>query len=182
MRERIRKMSKRSSLGLLLFGLLAVMIFSARIDKAWSYFTTFATAAGGYTVHLGDNTTVNEEFSNWQKHIAIKNEAGAKPVYIRARAYCGADYELTYSDESGKWTPASDGFYYYSDPVAGGETANELLVNIGNVPEEVESIKDFNVVVVYESIPVLYNEDGTPDPNNPQYWENQELDITTKSE
>lgn len=182
MRERIRKMSKRSSLGLFLLGLLTVMVLSANIKGAWSYFTTYATAKGGYPVKLGDNTTVEEEFSNWQKHVKIKNEDGAKAVYIRARAYCGADYELTYSDDSGKWSPASDGFYYYSDPVDGGQTADELLVNIGNVPEDVKSIKDFNVVVVYESIPVLYNEDGKPDPNTPDYWDNMELDITTVTE
>lgn len=45
----------------------------------------------------------------------------------------------------------------------GGKTAKELSVRIGNVPEE--ELKDgltFNVIVIYESTPVLYREDGTP--------------------
>lgn len=36
-------------------------------------------------------------------------------------------------------------------------------MSIGNIPEE--ELKDnltFNVIVIYESTPVMYNEDGTP--------------------
>ena len=38
----------------------------------------------------------------------------------------------------------------------------ELTVTIKNVPEDVEPGTDFNVVVIYESTPVLYDSDGNP--------------------
>lgn len=86
----------------------------------------------------------------------------SEPVYIRVKAFCGSEYSLVFSDESGKWTPGEDGYYYYSDIVNGGGTTDELLVKIENVPEDVTDADSFNVVVVYESTPVLYREDGTP--------------------
>lgn len=139
-----------------------MLILSAAIGSAWSYFTTYTEARGGYTVRLGDETTIDEEFSDWTKKVSIASEEGAEPVYIRAKAFCGNEFQLIYSDESGKWTLGDEGWYYYSDILYGGETADTLLVKIENIPEEVKDSDSFNVVVVYESTPVLYNEDGEP--------------------
>ena len=63
---------------------------------------------------------------------------------------------LTYADDEGKWTPGEDGCYYYSDVVpAGGET-QELRIGIDHMDRE----ESFNVIVVQESTPVLYDEQG----------------------
>lgn len=57
------------------------------------------------------------------------------------------------------WTLGEDGYYYYKDMIpAGGSTANELLVKIDNM----DSKEDFNVVVIQECAPVLYDENGNP--------------------
>ena len=139
-----------------------LLVMAATIESAWAYFTTYAEAKGGYTLSLGDKTTVTEEFSAWTKHVAITSTEDSEPVYIRVKAFCGSEYSLVFSDASGKWTPGEDGYYYYSDIVYGGGTTDELLVKIENVPEDVKDADSFNVVVVYESTPVLYREDGTP--------------------
>jgi hypothetical protein len=43
-----------------------------------------------------------------------------------------------------------------------GQTTEELLVRIGDVPTELAESASLNVVVVYESTPVLYDAQGQP--------------------
>ena len=52
-----------------------------------------------------------------------------------------------------------DGYWYYSDIVPVSGNTEELLAQIA-IPEEYK--ESFNVVVVQECTPVLYEEDGTP--------------------
>lgn len=144
-----------------LAALAFVLIFTMAGGSAWAYFTTFAEARGSYPISLGDETTVQEEFSAWTKHVTITVSEDSEPVFIRARAFCGSQYSLVYSDAGGKWTPSSDGYYYYSDPVAAGGSTDVLDIKINDVPEDVKDSASFNVVVVYETTPVLYREDGT---------------------
>ncbi len=145
-----------------LTALAIILILTAAIDGAWAYFTTYTEAKGGYTISLGDKTTVEEDFSAWTKHISITSASDSEPVYIRVKAFCGSAYSLVFSDTNGKWTPGGDGYYYYSDIVYGGGATEELLIKIENVPEDVEDADSFHVAVIYESTPVLYKEDGTP--------------------
>lgn len=145
----------------LLAALAVSLTLSAGAGSAWAYFTTYANASGGYTLSLGDKTTVSENFSSWTKHVVITSQADSKPVYVRAKAFCGSDYELVYSG-SDKWSPNSDGYYYYSDILNGGDSTDALDVKIENIPEEVKNGDSFNVVVIYETTPVRYHEDGTP--------------------
>ena len=134
----------------ILAALAVILTLSAASGSAWAYFTTYAQA------------TVEEDFSACTKHVSIKSEPDSEPVYIRVRAFCGEAYQLVYSDASGKWSPDSDGYYYYSDVVKGGEATDVLDIKIENVPEDVKDPASFNVVVIYETTPVLYREDGTP--------------------
>ncbi len=165
-------------IGVVLAALAAVVAIGSGTGVAWAYFTTYAEAQGGQNLELGDWTEIEEDFYDWTKHVSIVSEPGSQPVYIRAKAFCGGDYLLEYSSESGKWEPGGDGYYYYGDILNGGETAEELLVRIQGIPadEELEDGDSFNVVVIYESAPVRYGADGTPlasllqgEPN-PEIW------------
>ena len=44
----------------------------------------------------------------------------------------------------------------------GGEQTDELDIKLSNIPDSAVAGDSFTVVVVYETTPVLYNEDGTP--------------------
>lgn len=150
---------KRIRYYLAFFALAGVM--TAGIGRAWAYFTTYAEAQGSIAIELGDETEIEERFSGWVKHVTVTSEEGSEPVYIRAKAFGGGRYSLTYSGEG--WSEGTDGYYYYDGMVPGGGKTTELSVSIGNIPEE--ELKDnltFNVIVIYESTPVMYNEDGTP--------------------
>lgn len=149
---------------LILSALAAAMVLTGTVGTALSYFTANTEAEGGYRIELGDTTKVTEDFSNWTKHVVVTSEEDSQPVYIRVKAFCGSEYSLVYSDGDGNWTPGSDGYYYYTPIVNAGESTSALDIHIENVPatEELKDADSFNVVVIYESTPVQYREDGTP--------------------
>lgn len=150
---------KKAKYSLVLLAL--VMVMTAGIGKAWAYFTTYASAEGSITITLGDETEITEEFSNWEKRVTITSNEDSEPVYIRAKAFSSSSYPLVYSGDG--WTLGEDDYYYYNEIVPGGGKTSVLSVKIENVPtEKVEDGTSFNVVVVYESTPVMYREDGTP--------------------
>ena len=141
----------------------AVTIAGAGIGQAWAYFTTYAQAAGGYAVHLGSRTEIKEDFSDWTKRVVIANDEGSEPVYVRVKAFCGSQYTIEYSGEG--WSLAQDGYYYYEHMVSGEKDHNTtapLNLKIGGIPADPEVMEQFNVIVIYESTPVRYHEDGTP--------------------
>ena len=88
----------------------AALVLFSTAGSAWAYFTTYVEARGTLEISLEDVTTVEEEFNSWTKHVVIVNDAGSGPVYVRARAYCGSQYELIYTSADNKWTPGSDGY------------------------------------------------------------------------
>lgn len=150
-------MKKRS---IFLAALAAVMIAAGSVGSAWAYFTTYAEAQGGYPISLGDETTVEEEEpTDWTKHVFITSKEDSEPVYVRVKAFVGSNYTLTYSDANGKWIPGEDGYYYYVDILEGGQQTEQLDIKIKDIPEDA---KDFNVIVIYETTPVQYDENGNP--------------------
>lgn len=162
-------MKKKS---MILLALIVVMVMGAGIGSAWAYFTTYAEAEGGYIVKLGDTTTLEENVVNLHKAVSITSEPTSEPVWIRVKAYY-AEGDLHINEEgsesySAKWSLGNDGWWYYSDVVTAGETTEVLDVSIEGVEVAEDDIlnpskvEDFDVIVVYESIPVEYDENGDP--------------------
>ncbi len=148
--------------------LVAGMVLGTAAGDAWAYFTTYTSASGGYAIELGSETRIEEEYSDHTKHVVVSND-GINPVYVRARAFSGSRYTLSYSSADGGWQAGGDGYYYYSDFLPGVTTAedgsaivaktSELLVRI-EFPEDAEAGEECNVVVIYESVPVQYDAEG----------------------
>lgn len=159
--------------------LAAGMVLTASVGSAWAYFTTYVEARGGVIISLGDETTVQENFSEWTKKIAITSESDSEPVYVRVKAFC-SKYKFEYIDPSenkDRWVPGPGDYYYYREILKGGETTPELLVHIRDVPSDEVEQEDFNVIVIYETTPVQYDEDGKPIAPEDIDW-NKKLDIT----
>lgn len=139
-----------------------VLVLAANLPLAWGYFSTYTEAQGGKPIQpRREETEIKEpEVTNWAKHVVITNSEDGSPMYIRAKAFGGSEYDLTYESD-GSWELGDEGFYYYKNILdAGGETS-ELLVKINNRPAD-ENGQEFNVVVIYESTPVRYDENGDP--------------------
>ncbi|MCM1190348.1 MAG: hypothetical protein NC541_13765 [bacterium] len=158
-------MKRKTKIGYSLLTVLAVAsVLTAGIDSTDAYFTTYAEAAGGYRISLGDHTDLEETISKGGvKHVQITNTEGA-PVYVRVKAFSGSAYPLTYvsgTDESGApcWTEGTDGYWYYKDILREKEESEELRIEIA-FPQEPEEGDEFNVIVIYESTPVRYHYEG----------------------
>ena len=175
----------------LLTAVAVMLVMSAAMGTAWAYFTTYTMARGGVVLHMGHEEKVKEEFSSWQKKLNISSTEDSRPVYIRAHAFC-ADYDVTYAGDH--WTTETvDGetWAYYvpdsktlqpgTDLAAAGD---ELKVMINDVPSSTEDgVKDgdtFNVIVVYETTEVQYDENGEPLSSTQADW-NGKVDTSRKS-
>lgn len=153
-------MKKRS----VLFAVAVVaLILASNLPLAWGYFSTYTEASGRVQIQGRRIDTEIEEpdVSEWTKHVRITNSEDGSPVYIRAKAFCGSEYELVY-DGQGHWSQGADGCYYYDGILEAGGKTPELLVKINNPPEKPVDGQEFNVVVIYESTPVRYDANGRP--------------------
>ena len=92
--------------------------------------------------------------------MVIENKIGSQPVYVRARAFGAPGYTLAY--EGAGWSDGGDGWYYCEEALAGGAMTAALDVRILDVPPQPEEGEHFQVIVVYEATPVLYDAAGAP--------------------
>lgn len=148
-----------------------VLTVSINIDNALAYFTTFATATGGITMNLSaTNTEINEEKQvvDGLKKVSVENKSTVD-CYVRIKVFVGDKYKnnktISYLEPDGlsNWTPGADGYYYYNDIVPAKGNTTQLHVKVTfPVKTEDEIPTDFNVIVIQESTPVLYDANGTP--------------------
>lgn len=152
----MKKSLNKKTLGLA--GAALFLTAGLSVGSAMAYFTTYTQVSGGVSLSLGTTSTIPEEtVEDWTKHVTIEN-TGDIDCFVRVRAFAGSQYQnsLVYSGEN--WSLAADGYYYYSEILSPGETSGELLIAIDNM----ESNQSFNVIVVQESAPVIYDENGNP--------------------
>lgn len=145
-----------------LLALSVILTVAVTMNGTLAYFTSYAEATGGHIIDLGSGSaTINfEKFDDWTHRVFISNSEQGRPIYVRARAFAGGQYQLTYTGTG--WTLGSDGYYYYGEILNGGEATTRLNVKIENVPQGTKG-DSFNVVIVYETTPVQYDEqNGTP--------------------
>ena len=135
----------------------AVLICISSVGDANAYFTTYVIAKGGYSWR--HNESMNDEVNNWDKYVSVSSQEGSIPVYVRVKGFAGSKYTLTYTGDG--WTyNSSDGYYYYNEVLEGGKTTSSIRIAISDIPSTPEDGDNFNVVVIYETIPVQYDSEG----------------------
>ena len=152
-----KKSFHKKTLGMAAAALALTAAVSA--GSALAYFTTYTQAAGGTALQLGFAQTIpQEEVDNWTKHVTVQN-TGEAPCMVRVRAFTGSALEGQLSYSGDNWSPAGDGYYYYSQVLEPGDTTPDVLdIYIDHTGKE----EDFNVIVVQECAPVIYDENGQP--------------------
>ncbi len=166
----MNNIKKKTILRPVLLAVLAlVLIAGASMGTAWAYFTTYATMKGGVTLSLGDTTEITERVDQNKKVVVISADEKSQPVFVRVKAFCSAEYSLTY--EGTGWTLGTDDYYYYGEPIGANEDTTELTITIlgadGNpikVTDNAEPGDEFNIIVVYETVPVVFDQYENPDP------------------
>ena len=142
---------------------------------ALAYFTSNASAEGGFELSLHPSTEITETFANKTKHVVITNNRESVPLYVRAKAL--SSLPLSY-DGDGWGQPMSDGWLYYAEAINPGDETNPLDVSIsfpdrglqdategGGAPLGLSNPRtgeEHDVIVVYEATPVLYDGSGSP--------------------
>ncbi len=141
------------------------MLAALTINGVSAYFTTYVSAGGSQVVHLGSQTEIHEDVSNMTKHISITNTSPINDCYVRVKVFHSGQLQVTFTDksESGNlWKYSeTDGYWYYGPILAAGASTEILDVKIGALPEDFDR-DSFNVVVVQECTPVVYDEAGNP--------------------
>ena len=161
---------KKKLVGILTAAAL-LSVTAAGIGTAYSYFTTYVEASGKQIIHLGDETTITEDFENWVKSVFITNKASSdQAVYVRVQAFAGAQWELNFIGNSEYWTE-EDGYWVFSQPVVpGGSTLDpeatgtidedkkfRIEINNINTKEHPDAFESLNVTIIYETTPAVEN-------------------------
>lgn len=154
-----------------------LMVIGATIRPAMSYFTTYVTAKGGYVVHLQEDSEIHETAVGLEKTVVIENTDEKVPVYVRAKAIASSQYtpNVTPGDN---WSEEIDGWYYYENILNPGDKTSEdnpllITVTTPKVPvNEKESVNfdNINVVLVYESAPVIYKDGEALSFDSTEIW------------
>lgn len=137
------------------------MTAALTIQSSMAFFTTYVSAGGSHPVTLGTQTEIHEDVSEMTKHIVIRNTSGTNDCYVRVKVFYAEPFDISYTDvDGGKWSRGEDDFWYYNGILGPGEVTSVLDAKIG-VPENFDK-DSFNVVVIQECTPVLYDENGKP--------------------
>jgi hypothetical protein len=150
----MRQFWKRSKKVTLLAAAALVLVLGVSVGTAMAYFTTYATAKGGVPITLGAQTSIHEEYGDWTKTISVEN-TGDVPVFVRAKVLAGSRIDVTITGTN--WSLGKDGYWYYSEALpVGGTTANL----VASIEKNADVTSSFNVAVVQECTPVMYDADG----------------------
>ena len=140
-------------------GLVAV----TSVPASMAYFTANDQAPGGVLLNLSQSDMrVNESFQNWTKTVQLENtSATGTPCYSRIKIFGPDTAKLKY-EYGAKWSLGKDGYYYYSDVLwKKGDVTDEFKIKIDKQPLIEGKGIEFDVIVVQESVPVKYKEDGS---------------------
>ncbi len=161
---------KKNKWFLLLLAL--VLVIGAGVKSTYAYFTTYSTAKGGYVIHMGNETEIEEKALGAKKEISIKN-TGDYPVFVRVKVFAGSNITVNPSFSSACWekrTEDGKDVYYYLKTLEGHTSTSEtgtvedgLLRFDLEIPKD-ENVKEgdeVNVVIVYESVPAVFKGSGT---------------------
>lgn len=159
-----------------------LLVMAVSVQSALAYFTTYTVAEGKEKLTLGFTETIVEETIdvNGNKTVVIKN-TGSADCYVRVRAIAGLQYQDKISDTEPEgvdnWTAKTGDFYEYKAVLKAGESTTALNINV-SIPGLAlgADTPDFNVIVIQECAPVLYDENG----NTYADWDGSDFDIEKK--
>ncbi|MDD3278193.1 MAG: hypothetical protein PHG16_04830 [Lachnospiraceae bacterium] len=144
-----------------LAALALVLVAALSIGTALAYFTTYSSAEGTVTMDMGFTETVpHEKVDKDGKHVTIEN-VGDYDCYVRVKAF--ASIELKYQAPGNDWNEGEDGYWYYDKILPAKKTSSELTISYTYpVVSDEDKNQEFNIVVVQECAPVIYDGDNQP--------------------
>ncbi len=102
---------------------------------------------------------IDESYGAWFHHITFINN-GTDARWVRAKVLSDNEHSIEYEGEY--WYGGNDGYFYHHFAIEDSCQSGELIAEIKNIKENPAEGEHFNVIVVYETVPVEYNEEGAP--------------------
>ena len=164
---------------LCLAAVAVLMVLTLSVGSAMAYFSTYVISKGSKLYEQEfPRTELNEKISAGMKSITIKNVGNADgkgaACFVRVKVIAADAHESRVSvaagnNSEGDWYAEGD-FYYYHKVLELGDLTTTLDICINT-----EELKEaFNVVVIQENTPALYNENGEPYAD----WDRSEFVVT----
>ena len=154
---------KKNKLFLML--LAVIMILCVSIGPALAYFTAYTTAKGSATMALVPKTDITEPTANSGKKELVISNTGNAPCFVRVRAFASNGVTLS-AEASGDWSSTGTDCWTYGPVLMPGAQTSKLVITLGNLPENPEIGDNFNVAVVYEARPAVWDDaDGAYKPD-----------------
>lgn len=171
MKKDYRKIGAVSAAALGLAGILGMASIQAPKDAS-AYFTTYVSAGGSQVVSMGAQTEIHEDIINMVKQVTVTNVSD-NDCFVRVKVFYSGDLNISYGyskegEDNSKslWTKSDEDdrcdTWYYGPILKKGESTEGIFeVRIGDLPADFDR-DSFNVVVVQECTPVIYDENGNP--------------------
>ena len=145
-----------------------VLVAGVAAKDAMAYFTAYIHTEGKETLSLGFTQTKLVESDNASGKIVVVENTGSADCYVRVLAFAPSSVKATVAGEG--WT-LNNGYYEYTSKLDAGAQSAPLQVSIDS-----ETAEEFNVIVIQECTPVLYDANGNPYAS----WDASEFNITDR--
>ena len=154
----MKAISKRTLIALLAVMLLIVSSVGATV----AYFSDTSKAEGAATLNLRGETKIDEGDKDF-KEIVITN-TGKADLLVRVKLFGVDTSKMDVTVPSG-WAAGNDGWYYFRNILPGAQspqttTGSPITVKLkdGLSEKEIAEMGDsFDVTVIHEATPVVYN-------------------------
>ena len=148
-----------------------VTVVSLSVGSAMAYFSAYVVHSGAQEIDLEfSKTVIQEEIVAGVKKIKVEN-VGKMDCFVRVRVVAGSEHAFRWSvANSDGWSSGGDGYYYFEQALAPEGVTSQLLININTADLK----EEFNVIVIQENIPALYDKNGTAYAD----WDRSDLIVT----
>lgn len=138
---------------------------SLTVSPAMAFFTANTGASGVRGIRFGVDTKLEEEIVNSEKQVRVRN-TGKSPCWVRAKIFYGESgtegLAPSVTVEGINWSQGDDGWYYYTELLEAPEREeDEKVTELLKVSYEApENAPDYDIIVVYEYMPFMGEEEG----------------------
>ena len=139
----------------------ALLVVGASIGLTAAYFSDYEDQLGVAKLNLSGETTIEEEVTDTEKTIVIKNtgvEGQSANVVVRIQIFGPDGMTIPEGSIGSGWVKGGD-YYYYNKVLAPGEETTSITASVKDLPVDVD-LSDFDIIVVQESATAVYDENN----------------------
>ena len=146
---------------------IAFMI-SLIVGATYSYVYDNSIANGSVNISVTTLANISERDSNNIKYVKVtsSNDESNMPLYTRIKTITDDYSNIEFLNLTNtNWDYRSDGYVYFKNILDPGDETTELEIKMNKLLEtNLENNTNFNVTVIFETYPVIYDDSANPLP------------------